>query len=429
MLFFVLGLAFFFAVYFFIFPLFSKLPFVQKKTIGVVGAYTVDSLPTPILSQISRGLTYVDDHGQAKPDVAQSWEILSDGRRYVFHLKHNITFSDGSKLTSKNILYSFSDVSVQRPDPYTIVFLLKDKYAPFIITVSRPIFKDGFVGLGEYKVKKIDINGSFIESLQLTAVKNSSKNLIYQFYPTVDAIKLAFAIGEVTQMSGLSDTMLGKTDFKQFPSAVITKNVDYRNLVTLFYNTTDSTLSDKRIRDALGYGLPDTFSQGLRNSTPYPPTLWASSADVSPVSQDFSHAKLLLAAASGDAKNSTLNLSMKTLPEYQDVAKSIAKAWENIGIKTKIEVVNSVPSSFQIFLGKFTLPRDPDQYSLWHSDQPNNISNYDKNKRIDKLLEDGRTTTDIDERKKIYSDFQKYLLDDPPAAFLFFPYDYTVTRK
>ena len=31
--------------------------------------------------------------------------------------------------------------------------------------------------------------------------------------------------------------------------------------------------------------------------------------------------------------------------------------------------------------------------------------------------------------ENIYADFQKYLLEDAPAAFLYFPYEYDVIRK
>ena len=88
----------------------------------------------------------------------------------------------------------------------------------------------------------------------------------------------------------------------------------------------------------------------------------------------------------------------------------------------------SVPVNYQIFLGYFNVPSDPDQYTLWHSDQPTNITNY-KNLRIDQLLEDGRRTLDTQKRIKIYADFQKYLLDDQPASFLYFPYEYKIVRK
>ena len=74
------------------------------------------------------------------------------------------------------------------------------------------------------------------------------------------------------------------------------------------------------------------------------------------------------------------------------------------------------------------LPHDPDQYALWHSGQTNNISKY-KSMRIDKLLEDGRSITDAEKRVNIYSDFQKYLIDDSPATFVYFPYVYTLSRR
>ena len=96
--------------------------------------------------------------------------------------------------------------------------------------------------------------------------------------------------------------------------------------------------------------------------------------------------------------------------------------------KSNIEVVETIPSSFQMFLGDINLAKDPDQYVLWHSEQNSNISGY-KNLRIDKLLEDGRKTVDINTRKKIYSDFEKYILDDPPASFLYLPYTYEISRN
>ena len=74
------------------------------------------------------------------------------------------------------------------------------------------------------------------------------------------------------------------------------------------------------------------------------------------------------------------------------------------------------------------MPQDVDQYALWHSDQPNNITRY-VNLRVDKLLEDGRKEMDLEKRKLIYADFQKFIQADPPASFLFFPYIYNVTRK
>ena len=76
----------------------------------------------------------------------------------------------------------------------------------------------------------------------------------------------------------------------------------------------------------------------------------------------------------------------------------------------------------------FNLSKDPDQYPLWHSGEQTNITKY-KNLRIDKLLEDGRKNVDFNTRITIYNDFQKYLIEDTPASFLYFPYEYELIRK
>ena len=49
-----------------------------------------------------------------------------------------------------------------------------------------------------------------------------------------------------------------------------------------------------------------------------------------------------------------------------------------------------------------------------------------KNLKIDKLLEDGRSTFDQEERIKYYFDLQKNLDDDNTAIFIYFPYNYTI---
>ena len=90
-----------------------------------------------------------------------------------------------------------------RPDKYTIVFSLKDNYSPFLATVSKPVFKKGYVGVGDYKIKKIELNGNFIKSIELYSEKYH-KILTYQlFYPTVSALKTAFALGEVSKITNL----------------------------------------------------------------------------------------------------------------------------------------------------------------------------------------------------------------------------------
>src|SRR5258706_2248334 len=423
--FFLLGLVVFFLLRSTVTLLVAQFLAGNRQTIGLVGSYTIDTIPSNIIADISNGLTSVSEDGTVIPKVASSWVISDNGKTYTFSLRHNVHFTDGTLLTSREIQPSFADATISRPDLYTIIFHLKDTYAPFLITASHPILKNGFVGVGDYKIQNIKLNGSFIESITLVAKNKTQDFKIYQFYPTNDALKVALALGEISIADNLIDEEFKNTTFSHFPNMNVKKKVLYNQVVTVFYNTQDKVLSDKKLRDGLSYSLPNIFADGERAYSPISPKLWAY-AVASPHTQDLSHAKLLLGASIGSSAPPTLTLD--TLPKYEKVAEKVAQAWSTIGIKTKIETVDSAPQVFQIYLGEYSIPLDPDQYSLWHSYQQNNITNY-RSVRIDKLLEDGRKTTDRQDTVRIYTDFQKYLLDDQPATFLFYPYAYTISRK
>lgn len=422
---FLVGLGVFFLLKQFLFTTITAAVSRNKETIGVVGAYTANTIPNDILLQLSQGLTQVGDSGLPRPAIASSWKILDGGKTYVFTIKKGLTFTDGTPLTTKDINLPYSDVKLERPDDYTLIAHLKENFAPFLVTVSKPIFKKSFVGIGPYVLASLKLNGSFVESMRIRT-KDGSFVKTYQFYPTQDALKIGFALGEITKAKGLSDISFEDTTFAKFPNTTVTKAIRHDVLVTLFYNTQDKNLSDRKIRDALSYTIPNTFSQGERAFSPIATTSWAYSS-ANQHTQDYAHASVLLDAAGG-TKNLPI-FTLNTLAKYLPVAKILQQNFAHVGIRTKVVVVDSIPNSFEMFLGDFVVSKDPDQYTLWHSFQSNNVTNFNSDKRIDKLLEDGRQTIDQNQRMQIYGDFQKYLIDEQPATFLYFPYNYTIARK
>lgn len=424
-----LGLIFFFAFLKISGPLFHTLQIHKRPIIGMTGLYTTDTLPPPVVAKLSRGLTRIDEAGEVQPDLATSWNVSDNGKTYTFFLKKDVFFNDDTQLTSDSVTYSFADVKVERPNRYTITYKLKDEYAPFLVTASRPLLKKGLVGIGDYKVDKIELNGNFIQSLRLTHINDSTKSEDYQIYPTQEALKVAMSLGEVTKAVGLTDAAFRDSSFETFKNIETHRTINYSQLVTLFYNNRDKTLSDKKLRAALSYAMPNSFLLGKRSPLPYPEKAWFFHTDmVSERIQDYDHAKELMPPGDTASASGQLNFTMKVLSRYKTTADEVKKAWEPLGVTVTIEEVEVVPTDFQMYLGDFLIPKDPDQYTLWHSDQRNNITQY-KNLRIDKLLEDGRKIVDIQEREQIYKEFQKYLLDDSPASFLYYPYEYHLTRK
>ncbi|MBI3396972.1 hypothetical protein HY045_00690 [Candidatus Woesebacteria bacterium] len=124
-----------------------------------------------------------------------------------------------------------------------------------------------------------------------------------------------------------------------------------------------------------------------------------------------------------------LEINLYTTEALLPIAEKIASDWKALGAKPHVKVTTGVPDDYDAFLAIFDSPIDPDQYSVWHSTQTDtNISKY-KSPKVDKLLEDGRIELNQENRKKIYLDFQRFLLEDSPAIFLYNPVFYDVLRK
>lgn len=407
----------------FLFGIFILPRYASKNTerIGISGRYYSDTLPDSILMLLSEGLTRLDETGFVKPAIAESWETQDNGKTWVFKIKEDIFWQDGTPITSDTLIYDFTDVRVERPDPYTIVFNLEQPFSAFPSVLTQPVFKKGLLGMKDWKVKNISIAGSYIERLEL--VHTSGATRIYRFYPTLERTKLAFKLGEVDELVELFEP----APFDTWKTVDIQKHANENQVVTVFFNTQDTTLAEKSVRQALSYAInKNVFDKRALSSIPE--YSWAYNPQVKPYDFDQRRAKELIEALPKEAKEN-LSIKLSTNPFLLQLAEKIANDWRAIGVHTSVQVSTTTAGEFQAFLTIYEMPKDPDQYSIWHSTQTaTNISKY-SSPRIDKLLEDGRVLTNIDERRKVYLDFQRFLLEDVPALFLYHPQYYTVTRK
>ena len=71
----------------------------------------------------------------------------------------------------------------------------------------------------------------------------------------------------------------GKINLNNFRNTKTTKNINYTKIVTIFFNNSDSLISDKKIRKALAYSIPDSFPDGKRTYTPYRDSYWFNDND------------------------------------------------------------------------------------------------------------------------------------------------------
>ncbi|MBN1168379.1 hypothetical protein JXA63_00660 [Candidatus Woesebacteria bacterium] len=392
----------------------------NEISIGIAGRYTTENLPDEILNKISDGLTFIDEEQNAQPSLAENWETPDNGKTWIFHLRDNIYWHDGEKLTSDDISYNFEDVSIERPDDKTITFILKEPFAPFPTIVSKPIFKRGLLGTDLWKVKNINFSENAISDLKIA---NNGDQVTYKFYPTEQRTKVAYKLGEIDEMLNLFDP----SPFNEWDNSETITVINTDQVVTLFYNTSDDLLSDKTTRQALTYAINKDELSLDRAISPISKNSWAFNPTIKRYDFDTDRSKEIIDEITKNSGKPSIKLV--SAPALLSTAEIIKEDWEKAGLEVSLQVSAIIPTEFQAFLAIFDLPEDPDQYSIWHSTQTDtNISAY-TNPRIDKLLEDGRTENDQQERKRIYLDFQRFLLEDSPAAFLYYPKTYSVKRK
>jgi peptide/nickel transport system substrate-binding protein len=100
-------------------------------------------------------LIYLDSSGVPRPWLAKSWKVSADGTTYIFHLRDDVTFSDGSRFDAEAVrlnLAHMRDPATRSPlaaryiapylrgrvvDAYTFEAKLSRPYAPFLNVLAQ----------------------------------------------------------------------------------------------------------------------------------------------------------------------------------------------------------------------------------------------------------------------------------------------------
>lgn len=403
------------------FPLLSRSFVYKTDRIGMVGEFSPSTLPSSILQLVSRGLTELAPDGSPKPALAENWESTNSGKTFTFNLKKDETWHNGKAVTAHDVNYNIRGVTLVPTGDYTLIAHLQYPYSPFPTLLSKPIFLPGLNGIGRYSVGSIQLSGGSVKSVSLYPDKGE-KSIPKHFtlYQTEAQAQLAFQLGEVDSLIEMS-TVSGLANWG---NVSVTDETKYDRIVTLFFNMRNPELSDKSVRHGLAYAIPELPYE--KAGSPVSKTSWAHAKNVKNYIYNPTEAKKLLRETRLATGSGQLTLS--TFPAYLDIAQKIAASWTTIGMVTNVRVVSTVPQDYQVLLSAQDVPPDPDQYPFWHSTQAGTNVTGLVNVKIDKLLEDGRVELDQEKRKLIYTDFQRRLVEEAPAIFLYYPKLYTVTR-
>ncbi len=216
----------------------------QVYSIPEVGITDLDTLDPALAHDVASinaiqlyttGLVQLDDKLQVQPQLAASWDQSPDGVTWTFHLRANLKFSDGSPITSTDIVYSIDRAlqpttqstvapiylglikdadmllagrvstligdSLQAPDPTTVVIVTKKKAAYFLAmltsTCSFVVEKRLISTYGAKFTDHLSEGGSsgpfklaqYVHGKQLDFVANAN---YYKKQPQLQRIRLIF---------------------------------------------------------------------------------------------------------------------------------------------------------------------------------------------------------------------------------------------
>ncbi len=370
---------------------------------------------------------------------------------------------------------SLSDVKIQKVSDLKVKFILPEVNATFfesiaVYIVPKHILQnttpDSFaftqfdkypVSSGPYYVDKNNADSIVLSKNPYTVQTVKIENIEFRMFPDFKTLEYAFKSNKI---DGFGTYNSSNTSFVSEYERSFNKynlSLPYRKKI-LFFNTRLPQFANSSIRKGLTYLLDkdkliyDLKIDGKVSQSPLPVTSWAYVSDLSYLkyNQKLAADELKLAgytknATSGfytstDGKILSLDLTYLDNPSNSTLVKYLVSEYEKEGVllnpvaKTYDQMTREVLASrdFEIILYEIEVSIDPDQYNIWHSlkiDYPNlNISGF-KFDRVDVYLERARKSLDKKLRYENYVSFQKAILTDTPAIFLYEPSYTYVIRK
>jgi oligopeptide transport system substrate-binding protein len=426
------------------------------------------------------------------PDAASRWESSQEARTFMFHLRHDLRFSNGRSVTSADFEYEIERVlepanasqgieyyrnivgandfstgkaklisGIETPDQWTLVFHLSapdpiflDKLAmPFASAVPREVvarygrdFSRHAVGSGPFMLK------DWQSGQRLVMVRNP-----YYFIkglPHLDAVVEQIGVDDDLEWLQYES---GQVDVSSIPPAefpYVMKTPRLKPLTLklvmlatdyLGMNCQMPPFNDVRVRRAFNYAIDKAKfiavynRRGVAAAGVLPPGLPGYDPGIRGYSYDPAKAQRLLEEA-GVPKNFTAQLWVRADQTTIMLAESIQQDLESVHVHVLLKPVAWPPLLEAI--------RQPNTVELvltgWEADFPDpenflqvlfarnqwgtNNNSFYYNPQVDALFAQAAPLSDLKERYRVYDSAQRIIVSDAPWVFLYYPVAYAIRQ-
>lgn len=414
------------------------------------GLSTIKMIYSPLYMNNADGINWF---------LATGYTVSDDNLTYTFTLRDDVTWSDGEPFTADDVVFTYEEmekeenvgwaysqlvysegtVAVEKVDDYTVSFTFPFETPTVIEMLSQifimpeHIYKDvadyehndynmNSVGTGPYKLVeyqagsylKFEANESYFKGAP------SIGTIVFRIIENSDTAILALQSGEIdaytatpTEVQKLDMEASNLTAYSYTEGRVgymminCNRVTDQKVRQAIFYALDKKAMNDAAFLSEEYYLTPNTFLP--LNSQFY------DDSNVEKYERDVEKAKQLLSEAG--VSGLKLKLGYTGTDNTQSIqALLIQEQLGEAGIEVELASSDATALSAQMqdpendydmYLGGYIMGIDPDTFaSLFESGAGYNYMYYD-DQTVNDLFAQGRTETDTDARKEIYSELQK----------------------
>ena len=447
----------------------------SNQTVNGLAWNCYDRLMTYAAKTLPDGtLSY--DRAVLAPELAESWQVASDGMSCTFKLRRDATFHDGAAVTAKDVKWSFdravsvggfptfqmSAGSLEKPEQFVVVddhtfrvdFIRKDKMLMFNLAVVVPfvinsaLAKKHATDADPWALAWLKNNEAGGGAYKVESWKPGSETILARFdhWKSGPLPKLKRIIARDVPSAGTRRAMLERGDAdistgfppKDFDQMIKEQKVKVvgvpipNGLWYVALNTSRPPFDNVKLRQAIAWAIPyeqiqaNAFFGRAKPMYGGPATVeeavWPQPF---PYRTDLDKGKALLAEAGfASGLETSLSLDVGTATVGEPTAVLIQESLGKIGIKVVIEKIPG--ANWRTTLNKKELPMVlnrfsgwldyPEYYFFWNFHGNNSIFNISayKNPAMDQLID--RVTQDQAEYERSVKDFIALCMAEVPIV-------------
>lgn len=427
-----------------------------------------DEVSQRIQQLVFSSLFVLDSQLRVVPDVATGLEN-PDPTTYIVHLKHGVTFHDGSAFTAADVLYTYrsfldpSFVSAKRGayrtvtaidaiDPYTVRFRLKEPFGSFPVQLVLGIVKAGSknvstqpIGTGPYSFVRAIADDRVVLKRYDGYFGGAARNpgLVLKVVPDDTMRGLELRKGTIDfVVNDISPDIVRDLEKSGHVRVTSGPGCDY---AYVSFNMRDPVLADVRVRQALAYAVDrqaivNYLRRGL--ATPaagmLPRVSWAYDPNIPEYAYDPARAKALLDAAGypdpdGDGPRTRFSVTLKSSNvEFTRLQCAVLQQnWKQIGVDVSLRSYEQATFLTDIARGNFQMATaqwaggalaDPDILRrVFASTQMPPVGfnrGHFHDPQVDALIDRATRSTDDTERHQLYAQVQTRIAEQVPYISL-----------